>query len=271
MKRLKVAVTGGNGYIGSILMEELLKNKDKYDIVSVVRKDSKPKQEVKYIEYDGTVESLEVLKNADVIFHLAALYSTKTDKETVDDLIISNVVMSHNVFRAAGKDTRIVCASTFSSQDDNPTFYAQSKEFVERIAKNRKGDIVFITIPDTYGPHDPRTKIVNLLHKANNNQEDFQFQKGPNFKIALIHVYDVVRAFLYAGTELESSQESRIFDIIPEYMTMRELADIIITHDKSKITFGEDTEQKLIKNRVTLPGFGLKVNTTQETLRDLEV
>lgn len=271
MSKLKVAVTGGNGYIGSILMEELLKNKDIYDIISVVRKGSKPKQKVKYIEYDGTVESLEVLKNSDIVFHLAALYSTKEDKETVDDLVISNVIMSHNVFRAVGDNTRVVCASTFSSQDDNPTFYAQTKEFVETIAKNRKGDIVFITIPDTYGPHDPRTKVVNLLHRANSNKEDFQFQKGPNFKIALIHVYDVVRAFIHAGTQLEPSRESRIFDIIPEYMPMRDLADIIITNDKSKITFGEDTEQKLIRNRVTMPGFELKVHTSKESLRDLEV
>lgn len=271
MDRLRVAVTGGNGYIGSILMEELLKAQDIYDVISVVRKGSKPKQEVKYIEYDGTAESLEALKNFDIVFHLAALYSTKKDKGTIDELITSNIIMSHNVFKAVRDNTRVVCASTFSSQDDNPTFYAQTKEFVETIAKSRKGDIVFITIPDTYGPHDPRTKVVNLLHRANKNNEDFQFQRGPNFKIALVHVYDVVRAFIYAGTQLDPSEESRIFDIIPEYITMRDLADIIITNNKSKVTFGEDTEQKLIKNRITMPEFELKVYTNEESLKNLEV
>lgn len=260
---MRIAITGANGYIGGLLLDKIPKQDN--DITLILREGSKNKTQYPVIEYNGTLSSLKE-KEFDVVFHLGAYYTTKDSAADREKLIKDNVIFSMNIFEAYPK-AKIVCASTFSSREKNKTFYAVTKKQVEELAKGRGQDIVFITIPDTYGPNDKRPKITNFLYA--NKGEKFEFQKSKDFQISLIHVYDVVNSFLFAGFKLPKRTKSYIYDIIPPYITMEELANIILD-DSVERTFGEKTEQQLIKNQRELP-FNYMKHTNKESLKNPEV
>lgn len=195
-------ITGGTGYIGSQLIQELSSNKENR-IYVIIRESSKPRifgENIYYITFDGTEKSIEfAVKNSDYLIHLAALYDTKTDEKTTKNLIESNILFSTILFNIADRvnpEIVISTASTFSSlngrgEDAPLTLYAATKQAVECIANYYNNlSIHFLTFPDTYGPGDWRNKIHNILKR--NESWPFQFKSRSDQKILMLHVEDVI-------------------------------------------------------------------------------
>jgi UDP-glucose 4-epimerase len=125
-KQLKRAVvTGGAGYIGSHLTEELIKSGEwSVDVIDVRDPDPVVKNatyhKVDIRHYDVI---LPIIQGADAVFHLAALprvqYSIEYPAETNDH----NINGTLSVLRAAheGKARRVVYSSSSSAYGDQPT------------------------------------------------------------------------------------------------------------------------------------------------------
>ena len=97
---MRAFITGASGFIGSHLLEELLK-KD-YDIrVLIHRRDIQKRKEVEYIR--GDILDFNLLRNAfehsDVVFHLAAALGSSVLQK--DEFIRINTIGTENVLKAA--------------------------------------------------------------------------------------------------------------------------------------------------------------------------
>lgn len=247
------AITGATGYIGSKLMESLLKDSKNY-IYAITRENSNPKllnENIEYITYDGTEDSLvHPLTQADYLIHLGALYTTATDEKSTIDLINSNILFSTQLFNVANsvnKDLIISSASTFSALDESgefapSTLYAATKKAVEDIAHYYKDlSIHFLTFPDTYGSGDWRPKIHNIL--SNNTSWPFEFRGNSRQEMKIMHIEDIVGHLLSSIKNKEKGVH--IHDIYSEgvLLTLEELSKLIT---KEKCTFNENAELTLI-------------------------
>lgn len=259
---IKILLTGANGYIGSCFLSELLNIYKKEEILLLMRKGSVPKVKgLSYIEYDGTLESLGNLEEVETVFHIAANCYTGNDINKYDKLIKDNIILSEHIFSAC-KNAHIICASTYSIEEEKPNFYSMTKKAVEDLGQAYTQDITFIRFPDIIGYNDKRKKLYNALLDA---KDEFTFLRERNYKIALLHVKDVFRAFMYAKDELEN--KDGVYDIIPDYMTMEELANIVLS-DEVKVSYGKDEEQKVIESTRPMKGFKIKKYTTIETIKN---
>lgn len=106
----------------------------------------------------------------------------------------------------------IVNAGTFwqhyENKDYSPTcLYAATKQAFEALLQYyvdvRASRVITLTLFDSYGPHDGRPKLLNMLLRAGTSTEPFPMSPGGQF-IDLVHIDDVVEAFVLAGERLLS-------------------------------------------------------------------
>ena len=112
----KVVVTGGAGFIGANLTRELLQRGYEVGVIDNLvagRRENVPHgASLDVVDVRNSEALLPLLESAAVVFHLAALprveYSIQHPLETHE----VNVTGTLNVLAAAGKDTRVVLASS---------------------------------------------------------------------------------------------------------------------------------------------------------------
>jgi UDP-glucose 4-epimerase len=159
----KALVTGGSGLIGSYLCKELLNNK--YD-VTVFDHHEPANPEVKFIKGDILQMQLlkDVIKDSEVVFHLAGMLGTDYLCEHVREAIEVNIVGSVNVFEAAKTAGVKVINTGLIPEWDNA--YMITKKAVMRFGKmyHREfgTDITTLEVTHVYGPG----QRVEPYHKA---------------------------------------------------------------------------------------------------------
>jgi len=213
--KLKIAfLTGATGYIGGRLLKRLLADGWVVHVLVRDRAFTYPKAIVHL--YDGTTESVvnAILKsNAQAVFHLASLYLTEHQTKDASDLIDSNILLGTQVLEAMTRAgvTQCVLAGTawqqFSKINTAPVnLYAATKQafgsIVNYYADAKKIKAITLKIFDTYGPDDSRSKLVNMLIAKAKNGEAIELSPGGQ-KIHLVHVDDIVNAFILAQHQLE--------------------------------------------------------------------
>lgn len=274
---MKYSVTGGTGFLGEHLIKRLLS--EGHEVNSIVRSGNSSahenlenKESLNIFEYDGTRDSLiAAVEDTDYIIHLAALFTTRKDENSVKNLMKSNIDYSVNLLSAIDEfnpDAGFVSASTFSAFDNegdyNPqSFYAATKHAVEVLAAGFDVKAIFLRFSDTYGTNDPRTKIMNLVRDAVKNNKEFSFQSPADQKINLTHYDDVVDALIEAAKQAREDAKPTVksYDLFyPENeITLGEMADILNTGKSTLLNFpmfGKITE--LPPQKKVLPNFNPK-------------
>ncbi len=280
---MRYLITGGAGFIGGHLTEALLEDKNNEVIIidnlstglmsnlASVSDDSR----LQFVEADiVTMENMEdYVKNADVIYHLAAAVGVELVVNEPAKTIVTNVHGSENVINAAVKfDKRIIIASTsevygksfkkkFHETDDLligcPTHsrwsYACSKLLDEFYlmahchSHKLKGTVVrfFNTVgprqTGQYGMVVPRFVTSALEGK------DLSVYGSGNQSRCFCHVFDTVRALLALADCPES--HGAIYNIGSQHrISIEELANTIIKQLNSsskikKISYDEAYEK----------------------------
>lgn len=215
-KRRVALVTGATGYIGSNLAKSLLA--EGWDVHVVVRMNSRLdtldsiRPSITIHQHDGsTSDMIRLVGDArpDMVFHLASLFLAQHRPEDIDALISSNLLFSTQLAEAmaANQIKNLINTSTswqhYESAEYNPVnLYAATKQAFEDILAYYIDAcglrVLTLALFDTYGPNDPRPKLISLLWKTALNQETLAMSPGEQL-IDLVHIEDVIDAFLHSA------------------------------------------------------------------------
>ena len=224
-----VLVTGGTGFVGSHLARHLAGSGERVHLVT------RPGSSLELLgpavsrmhvhEHDGSTEGLiEIVRAAQpaVVFHLASYFVAAHRSSDVARLIESNVLFGSQLVEAmVANDIRSLVATGtswqhFEDADYRPvSLYAATKQAFEDVlrfytdATNIRA--ISLHLFDTYGSGDPRPKLLHLLRRAATTGETLAMSPGEQH-LDLVHVDDVVQAFLGAAQRLASGEGSN-FDV----------------------------------------------------------
>lgn len=223
MKALKVLVTGSTGFIGSHLVQNL--HESGWDISVIVRSTSDRNRVsssglTRVYEHSGSSASMQKIvevASPDVVIHLASLVLSEHTPSDVEELIQSNIIFGTQLVEAMTMCgvTSLVNTGTgwqhFNNSSYSPVnLYAASKQAFDSIlqyyVEARALRVVTLKLNDTYGPADPRPKLLNLLVETALSHSELSMSDGRQ-EIDLVHVTDVAEAYMKAADLLMSQNE----------------------------------------------------------------
>lgn len=215
---MKAFVTGGTGFIGSHLVDELLENSDYSEIKCLIRNDEKWLKGKPVTKVKGDLHSVTAIRNAlsdvDVIFHIAAIVMAPTQKE----FDFANVDATENLLRIAEKENvkKIVILSSLAAsgpsngspktEEDpmNPvSMYGMSKKKMEESVHKNVSDEMSVTIlrpPAVFGPREDQ---IYTLFKMMNNRITPIVGNGFEPKLSLVYVKDLIQAIIKAAKQTD--------------------------------------------------------------------
>lgn len=220
MKKTRVAVvTGATGYVGSNLVQALLRAG--WDVTCIVRKNSKSTLhpwygQVGQVIYDGSADSLinagKIFRREVVVFHLASMASYHCLSANIGEMIASNITFGAHLLESMRHwgvvnfvNTGSYWQYSKSGQYQPVCLYAATKEaFEDVIGYHVQKDEVQCTnlvLFDVYGPNDPRRKLLQLLEIHARTGEVLRLSPGMQ-KLDMVYIDDVVAAFITAGDRL---------------------------------------------------------------------
>jgi len=190
----KVLVTGADGFIGSHLVEELVKMGFKVRAFVYYNSfnnwgwlDRLPKKILEKIEiFNGDIRDpngvREAMKHTDVVYHLAALIAIPYSYHSPDMYVDTNIKGTLNILQAARdfKTSRIIITSTsevygtakYVPIDENHPFQGQSPYSATKIGADRLAESFYrsfnlpITIVrpfNTYGPRQSARAVIPTI------------------------------------------------------------------------------------------------------------
>jgi nucleoside-diphosphate-sugar epimerase len=237
----RAIITGGNGYVGSILIELLLANG--VEVHAIVNQNAErlqallPTEMIHYVASDFVaVDALVTRIQPEAIYHLAAVHA---EPPTFDQMmamlhcsLLLGVALLHGA-SACRQAPVFVHAGTYWQFDEDAyapnTFYAAAKQslhdlhvYYER-AHGVRG--VTLILFDIYGPRDTRPKLWSKLREAERGTT-FPLSEGRQL-MELVHVQDIAQAFLQASSLLLQRFPLEAFHAVRSgvRITLRELLE----------------------------------------------
>ena len=261
----KALITGVSGYIGSNLAKSLLG--DGWQVGGIIRKDTNldllscAKNNIELSIYDGTVDSLITFigrHKPDVVFHLASCFIAEHQSDQINDLINSNILFGTHLLEAmkeAGVKKLINTGTAwqhYNNENYNPVcLYAATKEAFEKIIDFYVSahDLSAITLElfDTYGPNDPRKKIIPLFCKAAQTMEQLLMSPGEQ-ELDLVYIDDILESYKIAYKMILTQEKGRKkYSVATQKpISLKNLAKIFenVLNKKLNIIWGERAYRK---------------------------
>lgn len=242
MKERRALITGATGFIGSHLARHL--GQAGWEVHGLVRKDSEGKGlgAAAVHAHDGsTARMVEIVGSAqpDVVFHLASAFVAEHRTEDVVNLVQSNLLFGTQLAEAMRVHRRTLLVNTgtawqhYEGEPYNPVcLYAATKQayldvlrfFVEAAGLR----VITLEIFDSYGPDDPRPKLMSVLRRAARGGGNLSMTEGSQ-RFDLVHVRDIVRAYERAAERLLAGEVDGLesYALSSQKATsMRELVDL---------------------------------------------
>lgn len=209
-------VTGATAFVGSHLVQRLVA--DGVEVHVVLRPSSQidrlavAADQVTVHRDTGEVVALaEALAGIDLdaCFHLASYFKAEHEPADVGPLVDSNVAFPTRVAEALGERPELVFVNTGSAWQhvdqkrySPAALYAATKQAFQDVlrfyAEARRFRVADVALFDTYGPGDPRPKLLNVMRSAQADGEPMLMPPGEQL-IDLVYIDDVVEAFLAAA------------------------------------------------------------------------
>jgi len=217
----RALVTGASGYIGSHLARRLVA--DGWEVHVLLRHGAQdallaPVREriaIHRIGSDtaGIVEAVR-LAAPDAVFHLAAAFVAEHGPGDVAPLVEANLLFGTQLLEAMHANGVRLLVNTgtawqhYGNRDYDPVnLYAATKQAFEAILAyyvNAHGfAAATLVLFDTYGPDDPRPKLMRALWQAAARGAPLDMTSGEQM-LDMVFVDDVVEAFLAAEHSLRA-------------------------------------------------------------------
>lgn len=240
---MRYLITGGAGFIGSYIYEELKKEEDA--VVTIL--DTTP---LKGFEFDGKfifsdvrdkLKIMDAVYNSDVVFHIAGVLGTLESFDNPYLVAEINIFGALRIFDAARFLKKPVVNLSLGNPWSNPYMITKrtAHEFAQMYNEAYKTKITTLTGRNAYGPRQKwghvKKVVPTFIVKALKN-EDIEIWGDGEQVIDLIYTIDMARACVIASKK----QLPEVIDLgtgIPTKVI--DLAKMIIeeTQSSSKIKF----------------------------------
>lgn len=262
-KYKKILVTGGSGFIGKHLINELLKKKY---IVAIL--DRTPKNVQRNIAiFQGDIQDrnlvAKAMQNIDLVYHLAGVLGTSELNTQSIDAVKTNVLGTLNVLEEAKTNRSKVLLVSKPNVWINT--YSITKEASEKFCMMFRKEFglkaVIVKWFSVYGPgqkhYGVQKAVPTFIVRALKNQPLPIFGSGKQMA-DFIYTSDTIRATILAAED--EKMEGKTLEIGTGKGTrVIDLAKIIIqeSKSKSKLQFlqmrgGEDPESQVVANTTLL-------------------
>jgi UDP-glucose 4-epimerase len=257
-----VVVTGGYGFIGSHLVEELLARGDTVTVVDVARNTRDTSmtfdQDPAFRFIEGDVTELSTLEQAigpdtDAVYHLSAIVGIKNYVSDPLKVLDVNVGGTRNVLEVARRHgTRVVLASTSEVFGKNPSppwaedddrvlgstktarwSYSTSKAMAEHVAfamhESHGVPVTVVRYFNVYGPRqNPIFVVSQSVHRVLNGLAPYLYDSGEQTR-CFTFVDDAVKGTLLAGGSERAIGEAFNIGSMTE-STMRDVVEKTIRY-----------------------------------------
>jgi UDP-glucose 4-epimerase len=243
-----LVVTGGAGFIGSNLIEELIKFK-KFRIISLdnyssgLFKNHIKNKRVKYLKgsTQNTENLLKIYKDSiHTIFHFGEFARIFQSFSKIEECFSSNIQGSSNLFNFALKNKiRLIYSATSASlgnggKDMNLSPYAFSKaknlELLENLKKwfNFKYEVIYFY--NVYGPRQickgDMATVVGIFEDYYKNKKKLPVVRPGTQSRRFTHIHDTIKACIFAWKKdnckhysIASSQSFKIIELARLFKT----------------------------------------------------
>jgi nucleoside-diphosphate-sugar epimerase len=228
-------VTGATGFVGRHLCRTLAASGQPVHAITRGPAPQLADGVVQHQVSDAVEEFAAVIDEVrpDVVVHLATLFAAQHDAAQVADMVRSNVtfgtVVAEGCLRTGAKLVHATSAWQHyqGATYDPVSLYAATKQALVDVLAYYTGvgglRAAEVCLFDTYGPEDPRHKLVWLLLDAARSGATVTLSSGTQL-IDLTHIDDVVAAILVAAA---SDVELRLVARSGAPLTLRDLAALV--------------------------------------------
>ncbi len=254
----RVLVTGGSGYIGSVLCEHLLDAG--YDVTVLdnlmygqtgpLHLASNPRFHFIYGDVRDRILCSDLVQQSDVVIPLAAVVGAPACDKSVDtweincvidsiDISPNQLIVYPNTNSGYGSQQEDICT------EDTPLMplsdYAKSKQWVEDCLLRTHDNTIILRLATVFGM-SPRMRtdlLVNdFVYKAVTDGYLFLFE--PHFRRNFIHIRDVADCFIHC-IENADSMVGRVYNVGNDdlNMTKNQLALQIDNHIPIRILYDD--------------------------------
>ena len=226
-KRIKVVVTGANGFVAKNLRKYLSKNN--VYLISISRSNFKEyDDEVKIISKSYDEKIINKIKNSDVLIHLVGI-----GKQSVDiDYDMINVEFTKHIVNLAkkAKIKKIIYNSGLGVSSKTSVGYFISKYKAEKIIMNSGLNYTIFRPSYIVGKDDLFTKFLKKQIKL----KIIEIPGSGNYSIQPISINDVVKVFHQSLDQIKF--KNKIIDLVgPDYLTFEQYVKLFSKNTGTKI------------------------------------
>ena len=216
MEKIKIAVTGANGFIGKNLLARLETNQD---------------LELHRINKNISIGDLRVkLANIDIVYHLAGVNRPINEQ----DFVLGNVDFTNQVLsilKLSSKPVKLIVSSSTQVEIDNP--YGKSKRTAEELIKLTVKDslieAIIYRLPGVFGKWSKPNHNTVVATFCNNVINNIPLEiRDSNYELSLVYIDDVIESFISNIYKEKNSENFHYVNIPIQFnTTLGELANII--------------------------------------------
>ena len=217
---MKLAVTGGTGFVGSHLLDVALAAG--HHIAALTRRDQQPRENLMWVPGDlGDRDALHrLVDGADAIIHVAGTISAPNAAAFEKGNVAGTLAML--AAATAGGIRRFVHVSSLAAREPKLSLYGASKAKAEELVHSSGLDWTIVRPPAVYAPGDKETLELFRMAKLG------LMLMPPKGRVSVIHAEDLARLLLaLAAPSVPSNILVEADDGNPGGWTHREFAQAL--------------------------------------------
>ncbi|HKX92825.1 MAG TPA: NAD(P)-dependent oxidoreductase [Sphingomicrobium sp.] len=189
---MKLAVTGGTGFVGSHVIDAALAAG--HDVHALTRREQPPRDRVQWIagSLDDRSALERLVRDADAVIHVAGVINAPDAAGFERGNVTGTLAML--AAATAGGVRRFVHVSSLAAREPRLSQYGASKAHSEELVESSGLDWAIVRPPAVYGPGDRET--LELFKMARRGL----VLLPPKGRVSLIHVGDLARLLLALTT-----------------------------------------------------------------------